>query len=93
VASIRPRPFVALLLGFASVAFLIRDWNALQDGATRTSRESAQTAVSGATLCLATIVLTSPTATLVRICLMLVAGALGVWANFRYHAPEAAAPD
>ena len=93
VASMRARSFVALLLGFASVAFLIRDWNALQDGATRTSRDSAQTAVSGATLCLAIIALTSPAATLVRMCLMLVAGTLAVWAAFRYHTPEAAVPD
>lgn len=93
VASMRALPSVALLLGAASVAFLVRDWNALQGGATRTSRDSAQAAVSGATLCLAIITLTPPAATLVRICLMLVAGALAVCAAFRYHTPEAAAPD
>ena len=92
VASVRSLPVVALLLGGASVAFLARDWDAVQSGEIRSSRHSSQSAISGASLCLAIIALTPPTATLVRICLMLVAGTLGIWAAFRYYAPSAPAP-
>jgi hypothetical protein len=93
VASLRSLPAAALLIAAACVAFLVRDRMHFQEAGTWESRDSAQAAISSATLCLAIIALTPPAVTIIRIGLILVAGVLAIWAALRYNAPGAAAPD
>ena len=85
IASLRSLPVAALLLGLISLALLTWDWNTLQRRVARDSKIAAEPAVSCATLCLAAIGLIPSGATLVRICLILVALGLGLWATFRYY--------